>query len=167
MGERGLIVLCSLAAAVAGSGGWCENRLLPPLTLPEVRPRSAQPVLRNDDPTVRLTQVWLSHCLFCPARPDQEERLPGGGALDHHPGRLHPRPPQDPPRQGGRPRPQETRHPRAARPPLLLSGLGGVGPQQGPRIHPRWRRLRRLAGELQGKHIQQEPHRPRPRAHPQ
>jgi lysosomal acid lipase/cholesteryl ester hydrolase len=54
MGERGLIVLCSLAAAVAGSGGWCENRLLPPLTLPEVRPRSAQPVLRNDDPTPDL-----------------------------------------------------------------------------------------------------------------
>ena len=57
MGERGLIVLCSLAAAVAGSGGWCENRLLAPPTLPEVRPRSGQPVLRNDDPTVRLTQV--------------------------------------------------------------------------------------------------------------
>ena len=59
MGERGLILLFVAVGVVAGSEGWCENRLLESHTLPGSVAKSARPVLRNDDPTVRCPRLSI------------------------------------------------------------------------------------------------------------
>ena len=88
----------------------------------------------------------------------------GGGRLSRgvsrrgHWGRIHPHPPPPP---TTRYREQWGRLP-TARPHVLLRGLGPSGARPRPRLPALGGRLRGLAGELQGEHLQQGPRQPEP-----